>query len=404
MTGLPVRVGLRYSRARKGHFFLSFISGISLLGLLLGVVALTVVVSVMNGFDRELKRRILGAVPHVVVETSRGGRASVESWLAEQPGVSGRADFIERPGVIISRGSNRLVSIYGIEPEEEQAVSILPNHIVSGRLDALGGGKRIFIGRPLAYQSGIRTGDHLTVIVPEPSASGRSIRPRLLRVEVAGFFELDSEVDYSLALMHVDDLAELVDAESRSIRLRLDDIFAAPGFAERARAQGGVTGVSDWTDDYGDFFETVRMEKTMMFVLLTLIVAIAAFNIVSSLSMMVKEKQADIAVLRTLGMSPLAVMGTFVTQGAVVGILGTAVGLAIGIPLAWQIPAVVAFFEELVGARMLAGTYFDRLPTEVRLADLVVIAGVSLSISFLATLYPAWQAARLQPAAVLRHE
>ncbi|MDZ7686589.1 MAG: FtsX-like permease family protein [Gammaproteobacteria bacterium] len=190
----------------------------------------------------------------------------------------------------------------------------------------------------------------------------------------------------------------------RSIRLRLDDIFAAPGLAARARAQHGVVGVRDWTGEFGDFFETVRMEKTMMFVLLTLIVAIAAFNIVSSLAMMVKEKQADIAVFRTLGMSPAGIMAVFVTQGAVVGIFGTVVGLAVGVPLAFYIPEVVAFFEELFGAKMLAGTYFDRLPTDVRAADVMVIAAVSLGISFAATLYPAWQAARLRPAAVLRYE
>ncbi|MDZ7686590.1 MAG: ABC transporter permease [Gammaproteobacteria bacterium] len=210
ISGLPVRVGLRYSRARKGHFFLSFISAISFFGLLLGVVALTVVVSVMNGFDRELKRRILGAVPHVVIEVRDEARAGVETWLAEQPEVVGRADFLERPGVVIHGSSNHLVSIYGIEPSRERGVSILPDHLVTGTLDELAsGGNRIIMGRPLAYQSGIRPGDSLTVIVPEPSASGKSIRPRLLRVEVAGLFELDSELDYSLALMHGDDLARL---------------------------------------------------------------------------------------------------------------------------------------------------------------------------------------------------
>lgn len=400
---LAAAIGLRYSRSKKGSFFLSFISGISFFGLLLGVVALTVVVSVMNGFDRELKRRILGAVPHVVIETS--APAAVRQWVSEQPGVAGAAEFLERPGVIIHGGSNRLVSLYGIEPEIESSMSIVPDHMRTGAMgDLIEGENRVVIGRPLAYQLGVGPGDTMTVIVPELSATGRSIRPRLMRVQVSGLFELDSELDYSLVLMHGADLRKLIGVNERHIRVQLDNIFAAPSFSRQASALTEVDRTRDWTRQFGDFFETVRMEKTMMFILLTLIVAIAAFNIVSSLSMMVKEKQADIAVFRTLGLSPAGVMGIFVTQGAVVGVLGTLMGLIIGVPLAFYIPEIVAFFEDLFGVRMLAGTYFDRLPSDVRAPDIAVIGLVSVVITLLATLYPARQAARLQPADVLRYE
>ncbi len=399
---LPLAIGLRYSSARKGGF-LSFISGISFFGLLLGVIALTVVVSVMNGFDRELKHRILGAVPHVLLET--GDVNATTDWLSRQDAVTGYARFIERPGVIVSGSSNRLVSLYGIDPAKEGAVSIVPENMTSGDISTLAAGSNhIVLGRPLAWQLGIGVGDAITVIVPEPSGSGRAIRPRLARVVVSGLFELDSELDYSLVLLNADDLGGIVGVDARQLRIRLDDIFAAPGFARRAAQESPVTEARDWTVQFGDFFETVRMEKTMMFVLLTLIVAIAAFNIVSSLSMMVKDKQADIAVFRTLGLGPGGVMAVFVTQGAIVGLLGTVLGLAVGVPLAFYIPDIVAFFEQLFGARMLAGTYFDRLPSDIRAADLIVIGAVSFMISLLATIYPARQAARLQPASVLRYE
>lgn len=403
MTAVPLLIGLRYAGGSAGSLYLSFISRVSLIGLVLGVVALTVVVSVMNGFDRELKYRILGTVPHVVIT---GGEPSrVEAWLAEQPGVQGYARFIQRAGLLLHGSSNKLVAMYGVDAEREALVSILPDHIVAGNMGALTPGSgALLLGRPLAFQLGLVTGDSVTLIVPEPSAGGNAVAPRLARLRVAGFFEVDAEVDYSLVLMNRDDLAQVAGDTSIAYRVTLDDVFRAPGFA--AAAATGIEGAtaSDWTDEFGDFFETVRMEKIMMFVLLTLVVAIAAFNIVSGLSMMVREKRADIAVLRTLGLSPRAVMVTFMIQGSVVGVLGTALGLLIGIPLAWSVSDIVSFLEGLAGANMLAGTYFDRLPSDIRGADLLVIALVSLVISLTATLYPAYRASRLQPADVLRYE
>lgn len=403
MASVPLIVGLRYAGTGKKQF-LSVVSRVSLIGLVLGVVALAVVVSVMNGFDRELKHRILGAVPHVMIETKEP--AALRQWLAASKDVAGFAPFLRRSGLVIHGQQTRLVSVYGVEPGKEQSVSIVPDHMVSGDLASLSPGtNRVVLGRPLAFQLGIVTGDTITLIIPEPSRGGNAVTPRMARLVVAGFFELDSELDYKLLMIDRHDLSGIVrDAGDETWRVTLHDIFRAPAFAAEAMKQQGVTGVSTWTDDYGDFFRTVRMEKIMMFVLLTLIVAIAAFNIVSGLSMMVKEKQADIAVLRTLGLSPGQVMQTFVIQGAIVGVAGTLIGMVIGLPLAYWVGTVVRFFEDLSGTRLLAGTYFDRVPSDLRTPDFAVIVLVSLLISLLATLYPSYRASRLRPAEVLRYE
>lgn len=403
MVRVPWLVGKRYFGAKGNDRFLSIISRVSLIGLVLGVVALTVVVSVMNGFDRELKYRILGVVPHLVVETS--DPQALVAVLSGRTDVAGYAPFLRRYGVAVHGRSDRLVSIYGIVPDREASISILPKHLVSGTLADLSAGQnRVFLGRPLGSQLGIGRGDLITLIIPEPSVSGNSVVPRMASVQVAGFFEVDSEVDYNLMVTNISDLAAMVDGGESAVRITLADIFRAPAMKRELLDVPGVTRVVTWSDEFGDFFETVRMEKIMMFILLSLIVAIAAFNIVSGLAMMVRDKQADIAVFRTMGLSPSAVMQTFVIQGAMVGFLGTFIGLAIGIPLAASISEVVDFFEALFGVSMLAGTYFEQVPSDLRMIDLATIAAVSIAISLLATLYPAYRASRLRPANVLRYE
>lgn len=403
MNPVPWMVGLRYSRSRAGNLFLSFLSRVSMIGLVLGVVALTVVVSVMNGFDKQLKYRILGAIPHIVVETRDAD--SVGKWLDRQPVVKAHATFLRRSAVAIHNDGRRLVNVYGIEPEREKDISIIPDHLVAGAMsDLTAGSHHVILGRSLGFDLGLNRGDVVTLIIPQPSASGNSVTPKMTRATVAGFFEVKSELDYGLVLMNRNDLASAVGDHTQTLRVTLHDVFRAASLAATLAQRSDVLGVSDWTDEYGDFFRTVRMEKIMMFILLTLIVAIAAFNIVSGLSMMVKEKQADIAVFRTMGLSPAQVMQVFVIQGTVVGVLGTAAGMLAGVPLAYYIPGIIRFVENLVGARMLAGTYFDRVPTDVRVPDLVAIVAVSMALSLLATLYPAWRAARLRPARVLRYE
>lgn len=390
-------VGSRYSGVgmlRSGKTFLSFISITSLLGMALGVVALVVVVSVMNGFDKELKRRILGVVPHVVVDARQ-----LPSVI--QDDVMASAAYLERSALIVNGSESHLVSLNGIDPARERDISLVPENMIVGRIENLDA-QGLVLGAPLAYRVGVSVGDLVTLVIPDPSVNGNSVRPIILQRRVVGTFELDAEPDYHLALVEVESLRQAMGVPNSKLRLRLYNVFDAAGVAGKARTAG--FDATDWTSQYGDFFRTVRMEKIMMFLLLTLIIAIAAFNIISSLTMMVKNKQGDIAVLRSMGVSPTQVLLIFMTQGAVIGLLGVAIGITLGIPLAMNIAAIVGFFEQLFGGRMLAGTYFDVLPTDVRLADVAAIALISSLIALLSSLYPAWQASRLAPAAVLKHE
>jgi len=406
---LPMFVGLRYSGlfgspSAMGNRYLSFISLVSLVGMVLGVIALIVVVSVMNGFDTELKRRILGVVPHVVVSSGLD-----LSLIEADDRVLASAPFISRSGLLLEGKTSQLVTLQGIDSGVEHMMSILPDYMLQGSMEALGATPQgIIVGRPLAYRLGAMMGDRLTMIIPEPSIDGNRVTPKIAKFQLVGTFELNSEVDYRLAMVNYAHLQQIVGESAIDTRLRLADVFDAPGVSAEIAAgvfSGGRSlKVTNWTDQYGDFFETVKMEKIMMFLLLSLIVAIAAFNIVSSLSMMVKEKRSDIAVLRTFGLSPGGIMRVFMVQGAVIGVMGVSIGTILGLLLANHITEVVAFFEELLGSRMLAGTYFDSVPSDVRTADIIIVVLVALMISFLATLYPAWRAASLQPAEVLRNE
>jgi lipoprotein-releasing system permease protein len=403
---LSVFVGLRYAGvgfpagiSRPGNRFLSFISLVSLLGMMLGVTALIVVVSVMNGFDSELKRRILGVIPHVVIS----GQVDPASIHDDQR-IIASAPFISRSGLLLDGNSSQLVTLFGIDVMREQQMSIIPDHMIQGSMQDLGDAEHgVVIGRSLGYRLGVVPGDRLTLVIPEPSAGGSRFTPKIARLVLVGTFELDSELDYRLALLNISEMQRIVAAASVDTRLRLGNVFDAPQLS-RLLARDGRIKTRNWTQQYGDFFETVRMEKIMMFVLLSLIVAIAAFNIISSLSMMVKDKQKDIAVLRTFGLSPAGVMQVFMIQGIVIGVAGILSGTLMGLALAYNITDVVGFFEELSGSRMLAGTYFDSVPSDVRYRDVLLIIVVAFLISILATLYPAWRAATLRPAEILRYE
>ena len=391
---LPAYIGIRFSVSQKDSAFLSFITRVSMIGLTLGVIALIVVVSVMNGFDSQLKYRILGAVPHMVVHGE----------LPTTPinGVRASAPFLKRDGMLVQSNKNRLVAVYGIDPGKEKEMSVVPSHMVEGRLeDLVPGSYKIAIGKPLGLQLGLWTGDNITLLIPEPSSQGSMVVPKIARVELASTFALQSELDYALVLINLEDLKQIVGVVQHDTRLTLDNIFQVGGVRKSLEAEVNVT---DWSREYGDFFETVRMEKLMMFILLTLIVMIAAFNTVSGLSMMVKEKQAEIAVLRTMGLSRGRVMQVFIIQGSFIGLVGTVAGVILGVPLAYNVTEVVGFFEDVFGGRMLAGTYFDRVPSDVRLFDIIVIILVSFLISILATLYPAYRAAKVDPANALGAE
>lgn len=387
-------VGLRYARSR-GSRFLSFMTWVSLLGLSLGVIALIVVVSVMNGFDSELKRRILGAVPHVVVQG-----VNIEA-LKRTPGVEAVARFASLSGLLVKGSDSELMQFHGIEPDREPEMSILPEYMVYGAMSSLKDGG-IVLGQPLAYRLGLHPGDGVTILLPVLSER-QTVRTHVLHVNLVGTFELNSELDYGLGLLDLKTLGPALGTGDAGYRLRLDDIFEAPATSKHFAAMPGVV-ASDWSAQYGDFFRTVKMEKVMMFLLLTVIVGIAGFSIVSSLSMLVKEKKFDIAVLRTCGLSSRGITLIFIIQGGVVGLLGVLLGVALGLPLAHHITVVVSALESLFGGRILAGTYFDSIPSDVRYLDVLIIVLISLVISIVATIYPAVKAAGVRPADVLRYE
>ena len=415
-------IGWRYARAhtRTRRGYLSFISTVSLLGLVLGVVALTVVVAVMNGFDRELKRRILDVLPHLVitVDTAAGTEASTEAnteagteemppeWLrslAQHPEVEAVAPFMQQSGLLMRAGRSHLVTIYGIVPAREAELSILPTVMLPAALQALNEPEHnLVLGAPIARYLGLEVGDELSLILPTLSAQGRTLKPTLGRVRVAGSFAAGSELDSSLVLMKLEHLQQLA-GQKQQYRVRLRDIFAAPLIAKALADSGEVT-VSDWTATQGDFFQTVKMEKIMMFVLLSFVIAVASFGIVSGLSMLVNTKQKEIAVLRTMGLSSFGIMAVFVVQAMTIAVPGIILGLLLGIPLALYIPEVMTIIESMGGGSMVKGTYFEQIPTELRLADQGVILLVTLLISLGAALYPAYRAARLSPVEGLRYE
>jgi len=407
-------IGIRYTGARQQNHYISFISLVSLLGLILGVVVLVTIVSVMNGFDRALRYSILEVIPHGVIQ-SNDQSIDLHNWvdlaatIEKQEQVLGSAPFIETQAMLTQRGSVNVVALYGILPQKEVDVSIIPAHIERGSLlDLQEGRDGVVLGRELAYSLGVSVGDEFTLIIPEQSRGGGSILPKMVKVTLVATFRVGAELDYTLALMHVADVARILTLEDRvhGIRIQVDDLFSAPQIIRQTVAELGFEkyrGV-DWTAKYGDLFRTIGMEKAMMFLLLLLIVAIAAFNIIAGLVMLVDDKKADIAILRTLGVSPATIMGIYMVQGLVIGITGTVIGLVLGILLALNITDIVAWVEQLFNIRVLGGTYFDSVPSHLRLADLIIIFVVTMLISFMSTLYPAYRAAQLNPSEVLRYE
>ncbi|MDX2423619.1 MAG: lipoprotein-releasing ABC transporter permease subunit [Amphritea sp.] len=406
-------VGLRYTAAKRNNNFISFISLVSMLGLMLGVAALIVVLSVMNGFDRELKDRILGMVPHGTI--SDYGKP-LDDWQAvaekvnQQAGIIGTAPYIQAQGMLTNRGVVRGVLINGIDPELETKVSILGDHIKSGSLSALQPKSYgILLGSLLARSMGVNIGDKITLVLPEASISVAGVIPRLKRFTVVGLFEVGAELDANLAYIHIADAARIkrMDSGVDGIRLQFNDLFDAPSHIKRIVADlGGFYRASDWTRTHGNLFQAIQLEKKMIGLLLFLIVFVAAFNIVSTLVMVVTDKKGDIAILRTLGATPGCIMRIFMVQGTVIGVMGTLLGSILGIVLALTVTDLIAWIEQTFGIQFLsADVYFiSYLPSQLQLEDVMVIICVALSISFLATIYPAWRASRTQPAEALRYE
>jgi lipoprotein-releasing system permease protein len=411
---IAIYIGLRYTRAKRRNHFISFISGTSMVGITLGIVALIVVLSVMNGFHKEIQARILGMASHATIADPYGGMKDWEEVLEQvraHPHVVGAAPFVEVQGMLVGGSQVSGALIRGIVPTEEDQVAELRRDMVIGSVDDLVDGEfRIILGQDLANYLGAQPGDKVTVVTPQVSSTPVGIMPRLKRFTVSGIFSVGmADYDRNAAFIQMDDAAKLLslgDAVS-GVRLKLTDMWLAPRLArDIAYELGGVYRVLDWTQVHSNFFSALALEKRMMSIILFLIVAVAAFNIVSTLVMVVTDKQADIAVLRTLGASPGRIMAIFMVQGTAIGLIGTLIGMVAGVILALNVEPVVAGIEALFGVHFLdpAIYYISALPSDVHLSDVLFVGGAAFVMSMLATIYPAWRAARTQPAEALRYE
>lgn len=409
---LPFWIGLRYLAAKRRNHFISFISASSMVGMTLGVAVLILVLSVMNGFDRELRERILGMVPHGVIYEQGG----VQDWrslvqrIEQQPGVVGAAPMTRLQGMMGYGGRVQGVMVTGVDPDSESKVSILPQHMLDGDIGTLQAGEfGVLLGDLLARHLRVVVGDRITLMLPEATLSPAGVLPRIKRLTVTGIFSVGAELDANLAIVNLDDARKLgrLTAEAQGIRVKFGNLFDAPqGVWTLVNQLDGYFTGSDWTRAQGNLFHAIRMEKTMIGLLLLIIVAVAAFNIISTLVMVVTDKQADIAILRTMGARPGTIMKIFMVQGIAIGVVGVVLGTLLGIAGALTISDIVAWAENLFGFKILsADVYFiSYLPSQLLWEDVAIITSASLLLSFLATLYPSWRASRVQPAEALRYE
>jgi len=420
MLRLPIEleIGLRYTRSKrrktvgKRDGFLSFISGISTAGIALGVAALIVVLSVMNGFQKEVRDRMLSVLSHVEI-TAPDGLANWELIalkVAAQPHIVGVAPMVSSQGLLSRENVMRGVSIRGVLPTEEGKVSDLPKQFVTGSIEDLKPGAfGVALGTQLANMVGARVGDRIRLIVPESDLTPAGAMPRMRTLQVVGIVDSGHyEYDSSLAIMHWKDAAALLRLQDPSgLRVKVDDMQRAPEIAsELAQVVPQALWVSDWSRSNRNWFAAVQTERKMMFIILTLIIAVAAFNLVSTLVMTVNEKQADIAILRTMGASPGLIQRIFLVQGLAIGLLGSLAGVGLGLLIALNIDVIVPTIEAIFRVRFLPrDIYFiSELPSDVRLSDVVTVGLMAFSLSVLATLYPSRRAAQVQPAEALRYE
>jgi lipoprotein-releasing system permease protein len=418
MSGVPyeLRIGRRYLRS-TGNRFLSFISLISMLGVAIGVAVLIVVLSVMNGFERELRSRILSVTSHATVTAFGAGLADWPA-LREQalghPQVAAVAPYVEGEALLIGEradGASSALAVRGVDPVLESRVSAIGERMRSGSLAALEpGAYRVLLGAEVATRLGVETGDTVVLAIAQGTVTPAGVVPRMRRFTVGGvFYSGMYEIDNGLALVHIEDAARLFRAgkDVTGLRLAVRDPLLAPSVSrEVAQALGGGLWVEDWTQRHANFFRSIELTKRMMFFILLLVVAVAAFNIVSTLVMAVKDKQPDIAILRTLGARPGSVLAVFATQGTVIGFLGTAGGVALGVVLSLNLERLLHGLERLLDTRFMDASVYlmSDLPAHIEVADVTLIAATAFALCCLSTLYPAWRAARTQPARALRHD
>ncbi len=410
---LPLSIGLRYLRAKRRNGFISFISMASILGILIGVMALITTISVMNGFQEELRNRILGMVSHATIDGIDGPLLDWQKAVAvshTDSRVLGAAPYVQTEALL--QGARRQGAlIRGVLPELEPKVSDLGEKMKQGKLSDLQPGKyRIILGSELAQTLGVGVGDSVNVFVSEATVTPIGPIPRARRFTVSGIFEVGAqEYDFGLAVIHMNDAQRLLHAGDgvTGVRLKLTDIWdawlVARSLADRMQ---GAYRVRDWTRDHENFFRSLKMEKTVMFILLSLVIAIAAFNLVSSLVMLVQDKQADIAILRTLGLSPGAVMRVFMVQGMVIGVVGVTLGVIGGVLLSLNLSYIVKFVEGLTGSELMPADvyYISGVPTAVEPTDVALVAVIAFVLCLLATIYPALRASKTDPASALRYE
>jgi len=410
---LSLFIGSRYTRAKRRNHYISFISLTSMIALVLGVLAMIVVLSVMNGFQREMSSRILGMVPHATI----AGAGPLDDWqtLASRaqahPEVLATAPLTQLEGMLSYKGHMQPIQVSGVEPSAEAGISIAASRMVAGNLENLKAGEfGVVIGLATARRFGLSLGDKLTLIVPEVSSAPGGITPRMQRLNVVGVFRVGADLDGTMAMIHRADAARILRWEPeqvQSVRVKLAELFRAPQVSTQIAAElGGEYRAEDWTHSQGSLFSAMKMEKTMIGLLLMLIVAVAAFNIIATLIMVVSDKRADIAILRTLGATPRQIMAIFMVQGSIIGFTGTFAGTLLGVLAALNVSELVAWLERLTGQHVFSSEVYviSTLPSELQIADVALVAIAALTMSFLATIYPAWRAAQTQPAEALRYE
>jgi lipoprotein-releasing system permease protein len=409
-------VGLRYTRAgrRSGrNSFISFISLISMAGIALGVAALIVVLSVMNGFQKDVRDRMLSVLAHIEIYGQYG---TLPDWQAtareafQDKEVKGAAPYVMAQSMLLRDENMRGAIIRGVLPQQEPKVSDVASQVRQGSFDALKPGEfNIVLGGELARALQVELGDKVTLAAPQGQVTPAGVVPRMKAFKVVGIFEAGHyEYDSTLAFIHIDDAMKMFRLDAPSgLRLKIADMQRAPQVAlDLSRMLSGNVYISDWSKQNRNWFAAVQTEKRMMFLILTLIIAVAAFNLVSTLVMTVTDKQADIAILRTLGASPGSIMKIFMIQGALVGVVGTAIGVALGVTVALNVDVIVPFIEGLFGIRFLPSDIYliSELPSDLHSEDVLTIGGIAILLAFLATLYPSWWAARVKPAEALRYE
>lgn len=406
-------IGYRYAYVKRKNHFISFISLTSMLGIAIGVTVLITVISVMNGFSKEIRAKMLKVTPHI---TLRGTQGLLSNWnpvlqeVMAEPGVIGAAPYILSQGLLVQNGVVQPTVVRGIDPSTIDEVYPIKENIVSGKFDAMEPGSfGVVIGKELARSLGLEVGDKITLLIPEASVTIAGVNPKYKRLKLVAIFDTGTHYDDRTAFVHIKDASKLFKTKEgiTGIQIKVRDELLAPQIVHDLDKKFDYKfWITDWTNEYSSFFEALNMEKIVMWCILCLIIAVAAFNLVSSLVMMVTDKRGDIAILRTMGATPRSVMGIFVAQGAIIGVIGTLLGLGAGLLLASNITVIAEYIQQLFNINFVAEDVYliSFVPSLINKTDVIIICSFALVMSLLATIYPAWRAANIAPAEALRYE